>query len=264
MTRLHATFVTLLPQLIESALPHSILARALGTLILKADCVQIRDFAKDNYQRVDDTPYGGGQGQVMRVDIVHEATLNARSKRNEPGVKQRVILMDPAAKKFEQEDAKRLSEYDHLIFVCGRYEGIDARIYAYVDEAFSIGDFVLTGGELASLVIFDATARHIPGVLGNAESLEEESHQSGLLEYSHYTRPFVYNGAEVPQVLAGGNHALIRKVRRLEQLLRTKALRPDLFEKLVLTKDDKDLLAKADSAPVHYPWENTSARAPGK
>ena len=209
---MQASFVSLFPESTRSVIQASIMGRAVQSGLLKINEVQIRDFATDKHKTVDDTPCGGGPGQIMKVDIVVAAIRSVL-----PG---RVILTDPAAKKFTQADAQRLSQYEHLIFVCGRYEGIDARIEHYVDEAFSIGDYVLTGGELPALVMLDATVRHIPGVLGNPESLLEESHLSEFVEYPQYTLPIDFEGHRVPDILLSGNHQKIDALRRAEQQAR--------------------------------------------
>lgn len=204
-----ASFVSLFPESTRSMIEASILKRALKSGLLEINEVQIRDFAQDKHKTVDDRPCGGGPGQIMKVDVVVAAL---RSVLN-PNEKTRIILTDPAAKQFKQADSQRLAEYEHLVFVCGRYEGIDARIKHYVDESFSIGDYVLTGGELPALVMLDATVRNIPGVLGNPESLKQESHQDGFLEHAQYTRPLDFEGHTVPEVLLSGDHEKIRKFR---------------------------------------------------
>ena len=208
---MQASFVSLFPESTRSVTQASILGRAIEAGLLKINEVQIRDFATDKHKTVDDTPYGGGPGQVMKVDVVVAAI------RHTLDTSCRVILTDPAAKQFKQADAQRLSQYDHLIFVCGRYEGIDARIEHYVDEAFSIGDYVLTGGELPALVMLDAIVRHIPGVLGNPDSLLQESHVEDGIEYRQYTKPLEFEGHRVPEILTSGNHQKIREFRLQDQ-----------------------------------------------
>lgn len=202
---MQASFVSLFPESTRSVIQASIIGRAVQSGILKINEVQIRDFATDKHKTVDDTPCGGGPGQIMKVDVVVAAIRHCGQGR--------VILTDPAAKKFTQADAQRLAQQDHLIFVCGRYEGIDARIRHYVDEEFSIGDYILTGGELPALVMLDAVARHIPGVLGNPDSLLKESPVT-------YTRPIDFEGHCVPDVLLSGNHQKIRALRQAEQKAR--------------------------------------------
>jgi len=236
--KLQATFVTLFPDMITPVTQSSILGRAVKSGSLDIQTVQIRGYAIDKHHTVDDTPYGGGPGQLMRVDVVVNAIRSIQSENERP----HVILMDPCGKKFTQQDAKRLSQHQHLVFVCGRYEGIDSRISHYVDETISIGDYILTGGELPALTVLDATARYVPGVLGNEESFASESMSESLLEYEQYTRPVVFEGLRVPEVLCNGNHAHIEAYRRKNQLERTQKLRPDLFAQHTLTEKDKKLL----------------------
>lgn len=205
---MQASFVSLFPESTRSIIQASILGRAVGSGLLKINEVQIRDFATDKHKTVDDTPCGGGPGQIMKVDVVVAAIRHCHTEQS------RIILTDPAAKQFKQADAQRLSQYRHLIFVCGRYEGIDARIEHYLDEAFSIGDYVLTGGELPALVMLDAIMRHIPGVLGNPESLVEETHTSDLIDHKQYTRPIDFEGHLVPEVFLSGDHKKIQAARR--------------------------------------------------
>jgi tRNA (guanine37-N1)-methyltransferase len=209
------SFVSLFPESTRSVIAASMIGRAVHSGLLEINEVQIRDFATDKHKKVDDTPCGGGPGQIMKVDVVVAALRSTLSD-----IKTRIILTDPAAKPFKQADAQRLAEYEHLIFVCGRYEGIDARIEHYADEAFSIGEYVLTGGELPALVMLDATVRHIPGVLGNPDSLLQESHLDDSLEYRQYTRPIEFEGHRVPEVLLTGDHAKIDAFRIEEQRLR--------------------------------------------
>jgi len=216
------TFLTLFPDSFNSFLQASIIGRAQknGSLVTKT--VNLRDFAKDNYNSVDDKPYGGGVGMVLRVDVVANAIKKIRTK------KSHVILLTPEGKPFNQQLAKVLSTYTELIFICGHYEGFDERIKSYVDQEISIGDFVLTGGELAAATITDAVVRLIPGVLGKNESSIEESFSENLLEYPHYTRPAEYDGQAVPKVLLSGDHAEIKKWRRSEAIKITHNNRPDL------------------------------------
>ncbi|MES2504396.1 MAG: tRNA (guanosine(37)-N1)-methyltransferase TrmD [Myxococcota bacterium] len=214
---IEASFVSLFPESTRSIVSASILGRAVTAGQLKINEIQIRDFATNKHKTVDDTPYGGGPGQVMKVDVVVAALRGAQK----PDLKTCVILSDAAAKPFTQADAKRLAAYEHLIFVCGRYEGIDARIEHYVDESFSIGEYILTGGELPALVMLDAITRYVPGVLGNPESLDMESHADGLVEHRQYTRPVDFEGHTVPEVLLSGNHQKIEAARLLERQQRT-------------------------------------------
>lgn len=221
------TFVTLFPESFESMLHSSILGRAIENKLVSVDFVNIRDFGFGKYTRVDDTPCGGGAGQVMKVDVVHKAIEQAKAQH--PNLITRsTVLMTPAAPLFKQVDAKRYAKLDHLILISGRYEGIDARIDAYVDDKMCIGDFVLSGGEIASLAIADATMRMIPGTLGNVESIQEESF-SDLLEYRQYTRPIEYDGQRVPDVYMSGDHKKIALARAAERQEITAKYRPDLL-----------------------------------
>ena len=210
--------LTIFPGMIESYAKESILGRAQKSGLIEVKAHDIRAFADNKHNKVDDTPYGGGAGMVMSVQPIDKA-LKAVKKR----FGSRVILMSASGKRFTQEDARRLASYKQVIFICGRYEGIDARVEEHlVDESLSIGDFVLTGGELPALTMIDATARMVPGVLGNAESLAEESHTDGLLEYPQYTKPESYSFrkglkrliAKVPDVLLSGNHKAISEWRK--------------------------------------------------
>jgi tRNA (guanine37-N1)-methyltransferase len=250
--KLTATLVSLFPEAVATFLSTSILGKAMAKGCFDFKTVNMRDFATDAYKSVDDTPCGGGPGQLMRIDIVTKA-LESALVGSDPA-KRRVILTDPAAPVFTSHDAKRLAQYDHLVFVCGRYEGIDSRIYHYVDESFSIGDFVLTSGELAATVMLDATLRFVPAVLGNAASAEAESHVSGLLEHSQYTRPIEFDGHAVPAWVLSGHHVKIEEGRRTEQLVRTQKVRPDLFAQLKLSDKDKKLLRDADKFGP-FPWD---------
>lgn len=213
------SFISLFPESIRSVLETSIIGRAIRHNIITIQEIQIRNFAQNKQKIVDDSPYGGGPGQLLKINVLVSALRSTLDN----SLRTRIILTDAAAKKFKQIDAKRLSTYKHLIFICGRYEGVDARIEHYVDEAFSIGDYVLTGGELASLVMLDAIARYVPGVVGNPESLSMESHATEeMVEHRQYTRPFEFEGRKVPNVLISGNHKDIQLARLLDQINRTK------------------------------------------
>ena len=219
-------FVTLFPEQIEAAAGHSMLKRAMDTGIIQMECVNPRDFSLDRHHSVDDAPFGGGVGMVLKPEPVVEAIRVARAKA--PGAP--VIAMSPGGQTFKQSLAETWAKKETgLIFVCGHYEGFDERIYHWVDIKVSIGDFVLTGGELPALMIMDAVSRFVPGVLGKLASAEEDSFSSGLLEYPQYTRPVVFEGMEVPEVLRNGNHQLIARWRRKEALKVTYLLRPDLL-----------------------------------
>ncbi|HHW97678.1 MAG: tRNA (guanosine(37)-N1)-methyltransferase TrmD [Myxococcota bacterium] len=220
------TVLTLFPEMILQAVSHSIIGRAIGNEILDIKVLDIRDFATDKHKTVDDEPYGGGAGMVMKVDVVVAAIREA--KKASQGAK--VVLMSASGRPFNQAVAKRYASHlGGIILVCGHYEGIDERVAAhYVDEEVSVGDFVLSGGEIPALAILDATARLLPGVLGNAESLDVESHENGLLESPQYTRPQVFEGHEVPAVLLSGNHKEIELFRTKEAIEKTKRMRPDI------------------------------------
>lgn len=215
--------LTLHPELVRSPLDNSILKRAQDAGVVEVGVHDIREHAPGKHRQCDDSPYGGGAGMVMKVDVVDAALESIRRPES------CVVLMSPAGEPFKQALAQELSEQEHLILLCGHYEGIDARIEQVVDREVSIGDFVLTGGELAALVIVDAVTRLRPGALGNANSAEDESFSEGLLEYPQYTRPRVYKGMEVPEVLLSGNHARIDRWRHEQALERTQDRRPDLL-----------------------------------
>ncbi|NQV12310.1 tRNA (guanosine(37)-N1)-methyltransferase TrmD [Candidatus Uhrbacteria bacterium] len=205
--------VTIFPEMVQPYLDGSILGRA-QKIGIKLKAVQLRDFAKGKHSQVDDTPYGGGAGMVMQVEPIDLAIKKLKSVFRKK--KTRVIMTSAAGKTFAQKDAQRLAKnYDHIIFICGRYEGVDERVEKHLaDESFSIGEYVLTGGELPALVMSDAIVRNIPGVLGNEDTLKDESHDKpGVLEYPQYTKPELYKGWEVPGVLTSGDHGRIKKWR---------------------------------------------------
>ena len=232
-------FITLFPEFIEQATCFSIIKRAVEQGLLTVSCINPRDFTHDKHKTVDDTPFGGGVGMVLKVEPFAEAIKEA--KRLLPNAA--VVALCPSGKTLNQNIVEQFAESGRdLIFLCGHYEGFDERIFAWVDEKISIGDYVLTGGELPALVVMDAVARYIPGVLGKEESASEESFSEGLLEYPQYTRPVVFGNMEVPEVLRGGNHALIKEWRRKEALRATYKNRPDLLNKAALNKDDGKLL----------------------
>lgn len=235
---LRVTVVTLFPELF-SALEVGLLGKALASGHLACDFVNPRDFTSDKHRTVDDAPYGGGSGMVLMPGPYVEAIEAA-----DPARSRLRVMLTPQGKRFEQQDARRFSERGELVLVCGRYEGFDERIRHEVDEEISLGDFVLLGGEVAALAIIEATARLVPGVLGNALSPEEESHARGLLEYPQYTRPWEFRGRSVPEVLRSGHHEQIARYRLEESLRRTLARRPDLLENRELSREERALLAK--------------------
>ncbi len=232
--------LTLFPRIVEGPLSESILGKAREKGYIEVGICDIRDFAHDKHRVCDDSPYGGGAGMVMKPEPLVEAIEAARAKR--PGAK--VLLMGPRGRVFDQKLARELHGLGSLILVCGRYEGVDERVLEFVDEELSLGDFILTGGELAALCIVDAVARLEPGVLGNVASTSSESFEDGLLEYPHYTRPPEFRGRTVPEVLLSGDHARVARWRRAKSLQATRARRPDLFAKLELSELDRQLLAE--------------------
>ena len=236
--------MTLIPDTVDAVLHESIIGRAAKKGIVEIHCVQIRDYTENKQNQVDDYPYGGGFGCVLMAQPL-KSCLDAIPVRE--GERRRVIYMSPQGKPYNQETAKRLrADYDHLILVCGHYEGVDERfLEECVDEEISLGDFVLTGGEIAAMAVADSVCRLVPGVLADEACYTGESHWDGLLEYPQYTRPEVWEGRKVPEVLLEGDHAKVARWRRKEQLRRTRDKRPDMFEKLALTeKEDRALLAE--------------------
>lgn len=228
--------LTLFPDLFNSPLNESIIKRAISEKLIDVGLHNIRDFTHDKHRVVDDSPYGGGSGMVMKPGPIVEGIEHLRKE------KTKVILLSPQGKCFDQKKAVELSNEEHLVFICGRYEGIDERVTDYIDDTISIGDFVITGGELAALTIIDAVARLIPGVLGCSESAKEESFSWDILEYPHYTRPASFRDKAVPDVLLSGNHEEIRRWRRKEALKKTDRNRPDLLEGADLEKEDIKML----------------------
>ena len=238
--------MTLFPDMIMNGLNTSIIGKAMEKNLFSINAIDIRDFTTDKHRHVDDYPYGGGAGMVMQAQPVYDCYKHVETLINENSEntkKTRVLFMTPTGRTFNQDMAKELSTEDNLVFLCGHYEGIDKRVLnKIVTDEVSIGDFVLTGGELPAMVMIDAISRHIPGVLNNDVSAETETFTDNLLEYPQYTRPEVWEGEKVPDVLLSGHHANIEKWRREQSLLLTRELRPDLFEKVELTKKDKKFL----------------------
>lgn len=228
--------LTLFPEMFN-IFDHSIVGRAKEKGIVDIKTTDIRDFTIDKHRKVDDYPYGGGAGMVMAAQPIVDSIREIKKNNKGP-----VIFLGPRGKTFNQEDAKKLSSEKELIFLCGHYEGIDERAYKEIDYEFSLGDFVLTGGEMACIPIIDSILRMVPGVLSKSESYEEESFYNGLLEYPQYTRPPVFEEEEVPEVLLSGHHENIRKWRRKQSLLITLNRRKDLFKKISLSKEDNKLL----------------------
>lgn len=233
--------LTLFPDLFHAFLQESILGRAVKRGLVDIKLTDIRSFARGPHRVTDDRPYGGGNGMVMKPGPVYRA-LQAVDR---PKGKSLVVLLTPQGKTFEQSKAWELSRLDQLILICGRYEGVDERIRkGLVDIELSIGDYVLSGGELGAMVVIDAVSRLLPGVLGGENSATDDSFEDGLLEYPHYTRPQVFKGKKVPSVLLSGDHEKIRLWRRTESLKRTLERRPDLLKKTKLKQEDEAILAK--------------------
>ncbi|MGN1231485.1 MAG: tRNA (guanosine(37)-N1)-methyltransferase TrmD [Anaerotignum sp.] len=231
--------LTLFPEMIEQTLSHSIMGRAQRDGFISIEATNIRDYTLNKQKHVDDYPYGGGAGMVMQGQPIYDAyqSLMPRAK----GA--RVVYMTPQGRPFTQRIAEELAQEESLVFLCGHYEGVDERlIEEIVTDEISLGDFVLTGGELAAITIIDAVSRLVPGVLGKEESFADESFSDGLLEYPQYTRPPVFMGREVPEVLLSGHHANVAKWRREQALLRTAKKRPDLLKTAELTKKDLQFL----------------------
>ncbi|NLL05800.1 MAG: tRNA (guanosine(37)-N1)-methyltransferase TrmD [Clostridiaceae bacterium] len=232
--------LTLFPEIIDAVLKESIIGRAQKKGVLKINAVDIREFSKNKHKKADDYPYGGGGGMIMTVQPIYDAYCSIVK---DIDYKPKVIYLSPQGRVLTQEVVKELSMNKHLVLLCGHYEGIDERIIEeIVDEEISIGDFVLTGGELPAMVLIDSVSRLIPGVLSNEDSYSDESHYNGLLEYPQYTRPVEFNNRKVPDILLSGHHANITRWRRKEALKRTYLKRPDLFEKFKPEKDDKKLI----------------------
>lgn len=232
--------ISLFPEFVEAFFDHSIIGRARKAGLLELDVTNPRHFTYDRHRMVDDTIYGGGCGMLMKAGPLYAAVEAVR--RNVP--RRRIILMGPAGKTFDQNKARELAGYDQLILLCGHYEGVDYRVEQdLVDETISVGDYVLTGGELPAMTITDAVARMIPGVLGAAGSAADDSFYSSLLEYPQYTKPAVFRGKAVPEVLRNGDHAKIDAWRHEQALRRTWEKRPDLLAQADLSQKDKKLLA---------------------
>lgn len=232
------SILTLFPGIFDSPLRESITKKAVDKGIITFNIVNIRDFAEDNHRTCDDAPYGGGPGMVMKIEPIYRAMEHLEKTEGKP----RYVLLSPQGRLFDEDTAIRYARASHLCLVCGRYEGLDERVLNLVDEEVSIGDYVLSGGEIPALVLIDAVTRCIPGVLGNEQSSADESFSGGLLEYPQYTRPEAFNGMEVPSVLLSGNHEEIRKWRRREALRKTIFKRPDLMNSFIPNEEDRKLI----------------------
>lgn len=228
--------ITIFPEIIETVINSSILKRAIDKNIIEVNIIDFRDFAIDKHKHVDDYAYGGGAGMLISVEPVHKALISINNYQNAYK-----IITSPSGTKLEQKDVQRLAKKDHIIIICGHYEGIDSRINEYVDEEISIGDYILTGGELPACILIDSISRLIEDVI-STDSLIDESFTQGLLEYPQYTRPLIYDNKKVPDVLLSGHHANIEKWRRFMSLKETYNKRPDLLEHIELSKQDKEYL----------------------
>jgi tRNA (guanine37-N1)-methyltransferase len=230
--------LTLFPEFFASPLSQSMLQRAQDQGAVTYRVINLRDYTGDRHQVTDDRPFGGGPGMVMKIEPLAAAIRAAKERDPET----RVILLGPGGAVFNQAKARELAGLNHLLLICGHYEGVDDRIHFYIDEELSIGDYILTGGEIPALIVADAVTRLLPGVLGGVGATEEESFQEGLLEYPHYTRPRVFEGHEVPQVLVEGDHQRIARWRRCQALARTVRQRPDLLARAVLSREDREFI----------------------
>lgn len=234
--------LTLFPEMCNAYISESIIGRARKAGKVEIECTDIRDYTKDKHRRVDDTPYGGGMGMIMQVEPVYDCFSALCEKL---GAKPHLIYLTPQGKTLTQKRVKELSELANIALLCGHYEGIDERVIEELQpEEISVGDYVLTGGELPALILADSVSRMLPGVLSDDECFEEESHFSSLLEYPQYTRPYEWKGRTVPDVLLTGHHANVDKWRRQQSLKRTLERRPDMLEKAELSKDDLSYLSE--------------------
>jgi tRNA (guanine37-N1)-methyltransferase len=233
--------LTLFPQMFDGFIGSSIVRRAIERRLVDIRLHNIRDYAHDKHRTVDDYPYGGGAGMVLKPEPIFEAVEAIKMEVGLARVP--VVLLSPQGRLFTQEIARQLASYESMILICGRYEGVDERVAEHLaTDEISIGDYLLSGGEVAAMVVLDSVVRLLPGVLGSEASLSEDSHTEGLLEYPQYTRPAVYRGWAIPSVLLSGDHGAVARWRRQQRLVRTAKRRPDLFSKITLSDEDKKLL----------------------
>ena len=238
---MYFTVLTIFPEMFEPFWAHGIIRRAIDHKKIVASTVNIRDYAQDRHQVTDDRPYGGGSGMVIKPEPLAEAIRAAARKMPAAGT----VLLTPQGRPFQQKMARKLSSFDGLILICGRYEGIDERVcHDLIDYEISVGDYVLTGGELAAMIIVDAVTRLIPGALGGEDAAEKDSFSNGLLEHAHYTRPRIFEGQEVPGVLLSGHHQEIERWRLESSLMRTLLKRPDLLQQKTLSRQEIEILDK--------------------
>ena len=236
--------LTLFPEMCKIVMGESIIGRAINKGVIEVYCHQIRDYTYDKHNRVDDSPYGGGKGMLLLAEPLADCFENVCK---ELGTRPYLIYKSPQGKVLTQKKVKEISQYNNLAILCGHYEGVDERfIEEFVDEQISIGDFVLTGGELPALLMADAVCRMVPGVLSDSECFEDESHYKGLLEYPQYTRPSVWRGKKVPEVLLSGHHKNIENWRHEQSLIKTAKVRPDMLEKIEITEKDMEILKNID------------------
>lgn len=235
--------LTLFPEMLETPLNCSIMKRARDQKLVEFNLVNYREFTTDKHRTVDDTPYGGGCGMVLKPEPIYDCLQSVKTR----SPKAKTILLTPQGVVFQQALARELVQEEHLILICGHYEGFDERIRSWVDLELSIGDYVLTGGELAALVVSDAVCRLIPGVLGSGESAANDSFTEHLLDFPQYTKPPLFDGMVVPEVLLSGHHARIAAWRREQAIIRTAERRPDLLKKVTLTESEKTLVQKVTS-----------------
>jgi len=243
---MHINVVSLFPDMIRDAAAYGVCGRAIDRQLVQLDCTNPRDFAEDAYQTVDDRPYGGGPGMVLKFEPLAKAVVEAKRALPEGS---KVVFLNPQGRPFDHKIAVEMSKLPGMVLIAGRYEGFDERLIdCFADDELSLGDYILSGGEPAALAVMDAVIRLLPGVLGSAESVEQESFMDGLLDYPQYTRPDSIDGRQVPAVLQEGDHAAIRRWRLKQALGRTWLRRPDLLEGRVLTQEEQELLTefKAD------------------
>jgi tRNA (guanine37-N1)-methyltransferase len=237
--------VTIFPRMIEAGLAEGVVRRGIDRGCVDVRVHDLRAFTSDRHRTVDDVPYGGGPGMVMKVEPFVRAAERIRADRGTPGA---VVLLSPQGRRFDQSEAARLRGLEHVVLLCGRYEGIDERVRELVaTEELSIGDYVLSGGEVAALVVIDAVSRLVPGVVGDEASVEGDSFSRGLLDYPHYTRPAEFDGQRVPEVLLSGHHAEVRRWRLREALRRTLQRRPDLFQSATLSDEERRLMTEGET-----------------
>jgi tRNA (guanine37-N1)-methyltransferase len=244
--------VTIFPAMVEAALAAGVVGRAIERRLLEVAIHDLRDFTTDRHRSVDDVPYGGGPGMVMKPEPIFRALDAIAARRDSPVT---VLLMSPQGTRFTQRDAERIGSRPHVVLLCGRYEGVDERVRSRVDEEVSIGDYVLSGGELPALVVLDAIARFVPGVVGDDQSVAEDSFSRGLLDFPHYTRPAAVGDLRVPDVLLSGNHREIRRWRKQESVERTLERRPDLLEHATLDEEERQILRELQDGRMAA-WQN--------